>query len=160
MGGVVVPETFIDNVLPNLRGDAVRVYLYASLHPEAGITDIADKLNLMDRDVIRTFRLLEQGGVRLAGRSAAGHDMKKLFMAVRKVKGADLSKQDAELVYRCVKNYNFSDELVEFLYQRSATACRLECGYLSRVADDWAARGFTRKEEAEEYLFGKGQLDE
>ena len=61
-----VPSDFIENVMPKANGAFVKVYLYALNLAQKGIRcdygEIADKLDLLESDVVKAFEYLSEQG--------------------------------------------------------------------------------------------------
>lgn len=69
--GVLVSSDFISDIMPDLNGAFVKVYLYAlflgASGAEVSYSVIADKLGLLESDVLKAFSALESAGVLQTG---------------------------------------------------------------------------------------------
>lgn len=164
---VVVPCDFIENLMPRSNPTFVKVYLYALMLASRGENVasevIAQKLELLESDVLQAMKYFEDKGV-FSGEekqqpvqekpeiSPNSEDLKEMLMLAQEVLGKTLSTTDTKTLYWIHENLGFPMEVILVLLEYCVSINKRSMSYIEQVAISWHDRGITTLEAADSFL--------
>jgi len=168
----IIPNSIIDQYMPEANELQLKVYLYILRNIGAGIpvriSSLADHFNETEKDITRAIAFWEKRGVFSACCSAVQEesvsktvsasgvlasqtretDFKELSFVAETYMGKPLSRSDCNTLLFIKESLNFSNELIEFLLEYCAERGKKSFKYVQTVACAWAKQGITTPEEA------------
>ncbi len=180
-GTVAVPEEFIDNHMIKANGAYVKVYLYALLcasrNESAELSDIAQKLNLLESDVKNAFDYWKGEGllvyegdtIILEGAASGGDDRRVSAAQAARIMNEDeelrgmielaqqfmdkpLSQRDMETLYWMYDGLGLSPAAVIMVLEYCAGKDKKSVSYAEKVAVTWCERGINTIEKIDAFI--------
>ena len=157
-------NSFVDNYIAGANGDFVKVYLYLVRHDMiAQVEEIADALNLTERDVKRAIAYWEERDLLVADADVPGactseemdalsenDEFRALLYGLQKYLNTVFSTNDAEIIAFIYEKLKMPADLIEYIFQLCKQKGKTNLHYIEKVAQDWHRRGITSVEAAQD----------
>lgn len=162
----MVPNEFIDELMPGVNGEYVKVYLYMLRHAGEEISEenVADALNLTCGDIRRAVSYLEGIGV-LEGIEErqqpeskpdivaleSDGEFKALFAELKRYlssEGKEPSRNDVDVLAYMYDTLKMPPEMIEYLLDTCRLKHKASLRYAEKIALDWHSRGIKNVDEA------------
>ena len=177
-GGVVLSESFVKNVLPGLRADYLKIYIYTKSVSEADAKKVASVLGMDEAVVENAFVFFEELGL-LGEKSgkfqsvpeevrddtppeynsdevfdiiAGDEKLQMLLVTAQKILGRLPSANSTIILYGLYDWLSMSPELILRLLEYCAEMGKKDLRYAEKVAVSWHQMGITSCEMADEYI--------
>lgn len=189
---VPVPKDFIENVMPTANASFVTVYLYIMLLAVNGKSSdtaaIAQKLNLLESDVIHAVKYWHEKGVfsgsgdniiikrsideelsHAANKKSIGDiseiikgnsTLRDLCAIAQEILGKTLANNDIETLYWFYDTLGFSPEVITMLLEYCVSMDKRNIKYIEKVALTWSENNITSMDEAQQYINRVTKKDE
>lgn len=180
-GGVVLTESFVKNVLPGLRADYLKIYIYAKYISKASKVEnkkIAAVLGIEETTVenavgfFEELGLLKENGGKLQfdvpeensetppeyntdevlDIIAGSEELQMLLVSAQKILGRLPSANSTIILYGLYDWLSMSTELILRLLEYCAELGKKDLRYVEKVAIAWNQMGITTCELADEYI--------
>jgi len=156
---IQISHKFIDEHLAKANGDFLKVYLYILRYAGARPSDeqIADALNLTERDVQRAIAYWKKEGVLDAeaerkevdiARLSEDDEFRALLHALQNYIKRQFTAADAEIIGYMYDQLGFPSELIEYLFELCKQKGKTSLRYIEKVAQGWHERGIRTIEDA------------
>lgn len=167
-------NVFIDNYLSSIRGDFLKVYILCIRIGYSGnncdIKYIAQKLNLLESDVIKSLECLESEGLikidslgsieilpvkdNPSNKNVIPFDkgIKEMLDDIEMLIGRFLSSKEVSTYISFIEDFKFSPETISLLVQYCAAKNKTDIRYIEKVALAWCDSGIRTIEDAQEYI--------
>lgn len=156
-----ISNDFIDEYLAQANGDFLKVYIYLKRHEDKSVSaeDIADALNMTEKDVGRAIKFWTERGqlkekapekdVNLAELNR-DDEFKALLLGLQNYLGKTFTNSDAETVAYMYENLKMPAELIEHLFEICKQKGKTSLRYIEKIALDWYEKGIDTVEKANE----------
>ena len=179
---VMIENDFIDKYMAKANGEYVKVYLLLLRHLNYSTTslsssEMADTLEITEKDVIRALKYWEREGLLLLNCNANGdicglevgsatlddstppihniqtfknrkEDLKETIFFTEQYFGKPLSKTDIDALTYFLDTLDFSVDLIDYLIEYCVEHNHKNMQYIQRVALSWAEQNITTVPEA------------
>ncbi len=156
---IQLSQKFIDDHLAKANGDFLKVYLYTLRHSGEGVGEeqIADALNMTEKDVRRAIAYWEKEGVLSPGperrevdvmRLSEDDEFRALLHALQNYLNRRFTQNDAEIIGYMYDQLGFSAELIEYLFELCKQKGKTGLRYIEKVARSWYEKDIRTIEDA------------
>jgi len=170
---ISLSRDFIEKELPLAPPLYVSIYLMSKALEEADAAKIAEKLNVLESDVVRAWQYWKdrevvrpvqtsQSRVYLEQRPEYGtaelseymkhQEMKELLQTAQRKLGKPLTQQDISMIYGFYDWLGFPLDLIEVLLSYCVSDGFKGMRYIEKVAMAWAEEGIDTVEKAAQYI--------
>lgn len=180
--GIVLSEAFVKNILPGLRDDYLKIYIYTKYLTERGKADnkeIASVLRIEESTVagaigfFSELGLLKESGGKIEFKSeeseeddampeynaekvldiiAESDEFQTLLVTTQKILGKMPSTNSTIILYGLYDWLSMSPELIIRLLEYCVELGKREWRYIEKVAISWNKMGITTCEMADDYI--------
>lgn len=189
---VPIPKDFIEHIMPSSNASYVMVYLYimflASSNKSAQTAEIANKLGLIESDVINAIKYWNDKGMfsgtgdtiiikKSVDEEISPESQKKPIEEVSRIMTSDaalsdlcaiaqemlgktLANNDLETLYWFYDQLGFSPEVITMLLEYCVSMNKRNMKYIEKVAITWHENNITTMDEAQAYITGAAKNDE
>lgn len=166
---VVVPSEFITTYMGPANGDYVKVYLWLLNNGSAEIDEIADKLDLTERDVKRALKYWQDKEViktpaltamaaaeekpvlrekyrgveaaEIMNRLAGDNEFSELLMIVQKYLARTLNERDTQVLAYLYDGLHLSADVLDYLVAYCVDHGHTGIQYMEKLGVDWSEQG-------------------
>lgn len=170
---IYLSSEFVEKELPLAPPLYVSIYLMTKSLEGADAARIADKLNILESDVVRAWQYWkdrelvksakpQQNPVYLAQRPEYGtaelseymkhKEMKELLQTAQRKLGKPLTQQDISMIFGFYDWLGFPLDLIEVLFSYCVSDGFKGMRYIEKVAMAWAEEGIDTVEKAAQYI--------
>ncbi len=174
---------FVENLMPEANPTFVKIYLYALMLSSTGKSCesgfIAQKLGLLESDVILAMKYWEEKGLLNAGENTGKYEpvkeeseilkteitaqdvadnaenneeLKQMLRLSQEVLGKTLTTQDTKTLYWIYQNLKLPIEVILVLLEYCVSINKRNMSYIEQVAVSWSDRGINTLEEADKFM--------
>jgi len=147
--------------MPAAGGEFVKVYLYVCAYPDATSEQIADALNMTEKDVKRAVIYWENTGAKFSQNddqhksadltSLEGDDeFRALLFGLQQYLSRTFSYEDTQIIGYMYDNMKMAPELIEYLFELCIGKGKKSLRYMEKVAQGWYEKGIDTVEKARE----------
>lgn len=168
-----VSVNFIENLMPQANPTFVKVYLYALMLCSKGLEAqskvIADKLGLLESDVILAMKYWEEKGLlsetlvkeqqmpdipkrEVTEEALNNEELKQMVRLAQEVLGKTLTPSDTKTLYWIYENLKLPIEVILVLLEYCVSINKRAMTYIEQVALSWSERGINTLEEADRFM--------
>ncbi|KXL51805.1 replication initiation and membrane attachment [Anaerotignum neopropionicum] len=172
-GEICISSEFIEKELPLAPPMYVSVYLMTKALEDADAGMVAQKLNILESDVIRAWQYWqEREGAKTSAAAQTPiavaqkpeysmeelseymkhQDMKTLLQTAQRKLGKPLTQQDISMIFGFYDWLGFSPDLIEVLLSYCVSDGFKGMRYVEKVAIAWAEEGIDSVEKAAQYI--------
>lgn len=160
----MIPNRFIDELMPGINGEYVKVYLYMLRHAGEDVREenVADALELTLRDVKRAIGFLDKCGAfegikeeesipvkqNDISRVRDDDEFSALLYELQCYIGKTFTAGDADIVAYMYNTLEMPAELIEYLFEVCRQKNKTSLRYMEKVAQGWYEKGIRTVEAA------------
>ena len=164
----IVSNLFIDEYMKDANDAQIKIYLYLlrmmSAHKATSVSDIADKFNHTEKDVMRALKYWEKNNLLAADPFAKpsysldelkefknNEETSQIIFVAEQYIGRPLTAPEMKTILFFSDRLHFSVDLIDYLIQYCVEKGKRDFRYIEKVAISWAQEGISTPAQAARY---------
>lgn len=163
-----VSNSFIDRYVGSIDNTYVTVYIYVARHAVKGrlpsLKEIAEKFSLSEETVRKIITYWDGEGLfdkpvkpdyspaEIAKLQSVNPEISGLISSASAILGKALGQKEQSRILSLYDYYNIPMEVIMILLGHCSQSGHTNISYIEKIGLDWAEKGITTSEQAEDYL--------